>query len=80
MDVNVGLPEINEPAVMENAIKEIQAVSDLPLQIDTSDFSAMERAMIPLEQHVPAMSNALSSIHISLLRNVRSLKIQKVIP
>jgi len=45
LDVNVGLPEIDEPSVMENAIKAIQGVSDLPLQIDTSDFSAMEKAM-----------------------------------
>lgn len=45
LDVNVGLPEIDEPAVMENTIKAIQGVSALPLQIDTSDFSAMERAM-----------------------------------
>lgn len=45
LDVNVGLPEINEPEVMENAVKAIQSVSDLPLQIDTSDTEAMERAM-----------------------------------
>ena len=45
LDVNVGLPEIDEPAVMESSVKAIQAVSDLPLQIDTSNFEAMERAM-----------------------------------
>ena len=45
LDVNVGLPEIDEPAVMESSVKAIQAVSDLPLQIDTSDYEAMERAM-----------------------------------
>ena len=45
LDVNVGLPEIDEPSVMENAVKTIQSVSDLPLQIDTSDMEAMERAM-----------------------------------
>ena len=45
LDVNVGLPEIDEPAVLERAVCEIQSVTDLPLQIDTSDPAAMERAM-----------------------------------
>lgn len=45
LDVNVGLPEIDEPAMMEKVIKEIQAVSDLPLQIDTSDPAALERGL-----------------------------------
>ena len=45
LDVNVGLPEIDEPAVMEQMIKEIQAVTDLPLQVDTSDPVAMERGL-----------------------------------
>lgn len=45
LDVNVGLPEIDEPSVLERAVCEIQAVTDLPLQIDTSDPVAMERAM-----------------------------------
>lgn len=45
LDVNVGLPEIDEPAVLERAVCEIQTVTDLPLQIDTSDPAAMERAM-----------------------------------
>ena len=45
LDVNVGLPGIDESAVLTNAVCEIQAVTDLPLQIDTSDISAMEAAM-----------------------------------
>ena len=45
LDVNVGLPEIDEPRMMEEAVKELQAVIDLPLQIDTSNLQAMERAM-----------------------------------
>lgn len=45
LDVNVGLPEIREPEMMERAVKELQGVLDLPLQIDTSDLEAMERAM-----------------------------------
>ena len=45
LDVNVGLPEIDEPALMEEVIGELQAVSPLPLQIDTSDPVTMERAL-----------------------------------
>ncbi len=45
LDVNVGLPEIDEAAMMERAVREIQAVCDLPLQIDTGNAVAMERAM-----------------------------------
>lgn len=45
LDVNVGLPEIDEPAMLETVVKELQAVSDLPLQIDTTDPDAMEKAL-----------------------------------
>ena len=45
LDVNVGLPEIDEAKMLSELIPRIQAVSDLPLQIDTSDYEAMERAM-----------------------------------
>ncbi|MDD6205036.1 MAG: homocysteine S-methyltransferase family protein [Firmicutes bacterium] len=45
LDVNVGLPEIDEPAVLEHCVRAIQAVSDLPLQLDTSDPAALARAM-----------------------------------
>ncbi len=45
LDVNVGLPEINEPSMMVEVVKELQGVTGLPLQIDTSDPVAMERAM-----------------------------------
>ena len=45
LDVNVGLPEIDEPSMMEEVVKELQSIIDLPLQIDTSDIRAMERAM-----------------------------------
>ncbi|MCC8027734.1 MAG: homocysteine S-methyltransferase family protein [Clostridium sp.] len=45
LDVNVGLPEIDEPSMMEEAVRELQSVIDLPLQIDTSNMEAMERAM-----------------------------------
>ena len=45
LDVNVGLPDIDEVAMMEKVVKELQSVNSLPLQIDTVDGKAMERAM-----------------------------------
>jgi len=45
LDVNVGLPEIDEVCMLKTATQKIQEISNLPLQIDTSDFDAMEKAM-----------------------------------
>ena len=45
LDVNVGLPEIDERAMMCETVRELQAVSSLPLQIDTSDPETMEQAL-----------------------------------
>ncbi len=45
LDVNVGLPEVDEPALLEEVVRELQAILPLPLQIDTSDPIAMERAL-----------------------------------
>lgn len=45
LDVNVGLPEIDESEMLVNAVRAIQAVSSLPLQIDTSDPVALEKAL-----------------------------------
>lgn len=45
LDVNVGLPDIDEVEMLKSAVCELQAVVDLPLQIDTSDISAMEAAL-----------------------------------
>ncbi|MCR5384436.1 MAG: homocysteine S-methyltransferase family protein [Saccharofermentans sp.] len=45
LDVNVGLPEINEPEMMESVILKIQSVTNLPLQIDTTNIEALERGM-----------------------------------
>ncbi len=45
LDVNVGIPEIDEPSLLCRTVCELQAVSDLPLQIDTADPVAMERAL-----------------------------------
>lgn len=45
LDVNVGLPEIDEPAMMEQAIFALQGVLSTPLQIDTTDITALENAL-----------------------------------
>lgn len=45
LDVNVGAPDICEEEELPRYIEELQAVIDLPLQIDTSNAAAMERAM-----------------------------------
>ena len=45
LDVNVGLPEIDEKAMLTSVTASLQAVSDLPLQIDTVDYDAMAAAM-----------------------------------
>lgn len=45
LDVNVGLPEIDETAVMCKVVRELQAVTPLPLQIDTSSPETMQAAM-----------------------------------
>lgn len=45
LDVNVGLPEIDETAMMKDTVFELQSILDLPLQIDTTDMNAMETAM-----------------------------------
>lgn len=45
LDVNVGLPDIDEKEMLVNSVCELQAVSNLPLQIDTSDADAMEAAL-----------------------------------
>lgn len=45
LDVNVGLPGINEAQMLTDSVCELQCVTDLPLQIDSSDPVAMESAL-----------------------------------
>ena len=45
LDVNVGLPEINEDEMLTDAVKELQSVLDLPLQLDSVKASSLEKAM-----------------------------------
>lgn len=45
LDVNVGLPDIDEKNMLCRTLCELQAIIDLPLQIDTSNIAAMESAL-----------------------------------
>lgn len=45
LDVNVGLPDIDEVSMLTESVCELQAIIDLPLQIDTSNAAAMESAL-----------------------------------
>lgn len=42
LDLNVGVPKIDEPEVMRAAVEKVQEFADLPLQIDSSDKDAIE--------------------------------------
>ena len=44
LDVNVGLPEIDEPAMLDSAVRKLQSCVTLPLVLDSSDTEAIERA------------------------------------
>lgn len=44
LDVNGGLPEADEPTLLTSLVYSVQSVCDLPLQLDTSDPIALERA------------------------------------
>lgn len=67
LDVNVGLPEIDEKAMMCKVVAELQSLSPLPLQIDTSDPETMASAMRiyngkPLVNSVTAKQSSMQAI------------------
>ncbi len=45
LDVNVGLPDIDEKLMMREVVTQLQSITNLPLQIDTVNIEAMEAAM-----------------------------------
>ena len=45
LDVNVGLPEIDEKAMLVEVVRELQSIVELPLQMDTTNIEAMEAAL-----------------------------------
>lgn len=67
LDVNVGLPEIDEESMMRLVVSELQSLSPLPLQIDTSDPATMASAMRmyngkPLVNSVTAKAASMEAI------------------
>ena len=67
LDVNVGVPGIDEPAVLDAVVRAVQGVTALPLQIDTSDPVALDRALRhcngkPLVNSVNGKEESLSSV------------------
>ena len=67
LDVNMGLPDIDEPEMLKKAVIEIQSIVDLPLQIDSSDPRALERAARvyngkPLINSVNGKKDSLKSV------------------
>lgn len=67
LDVNTGLPEIDEAQMLKGATAAIQAVTNLPLQLDSNDPKALECAMRiyngkPLVNSVNGKSESMESI------------------
>lgn len=67
LDVNVGLPEIDETSMMVKVVRELQEVTDLPLQIDTANRTAMERACriyngVPLINSVNGKEESMEAV------------------
>ncbi|MCQ2428299.1 MAG: homocysteine S-methyltransferase family protein, partial [Clostridia bacterium] len=67
LDVNVGVPGIDESSVLCDTISSVQNVTGLPLQPDTSSPAAMEAALriyngIPLINSVNGSESSMSSI------------------
>lgn len=67
LDVNVGLPGIDEKAMMVRVIKELQAVTDVPLQIDSTIPEVLEAALRvyngkPIVNSVNGEEKSMSSI------------------
>ena len=67
LDVNLGLPEIDEPALIARAVETIQGACPLPLVIDSSDLEAVEAGVRayagkPMVNSVNAKDESLSSV------------------
>jgi len=45
LDVNMGVPGIDEPAAMKRAVIEVQAAVDLPLSLDSTNPAALEEGL-----------------------------------
>ena len=45
LDVNVGLPDVDEVRLLPETVRALQAVTDAPLQLDSTDPAALEGAL-----------------------------------
>ncbi len=67
LDVNVGLPEIDEKEMMQTAVKAIQSITDTPLQLDTTKPDALEAGLRiycgkPIVNSVNAEEDSLQTV------------------
>ena len=67
LDMNAGLPGIDEAVMLEKAVKALQSVTGTPLQIDTANASAAEKALRiyngkPLLNSVNGKSESLKTV------------------
>ena len=67
LDVNVGVPGLDEATVLDATVQAVQGVTDLPIQIDTSDPAALERALRhvngkPLVNSVNGKEESMSAV------------------
>ncbi len=67
LDVNVGIPDIDETVVLAQTVKSIQSIIDLPLQLDSSSSDALEKALryyngSPIVNSVNGEEKSLKSI------------------
>ncbi|MBQ8927882.1 MAG: homocysteine S-methyltransferase family protein [Oscillospiraceae bacterium] len=67
LDVNVGLPQIDEREMMESAVRAIQSITDVPLQLDTTDPLALEAGLRiydgkPIVNSVNGEEDSLSTV------------------
>lgn len=45
LDINAGIPLADEPAILAEAIRQVQAVTDVPISIDSSIIAALEAGL-----------------------------------
>jgi len=67
LDVNAGIPLADEPAILAEAVRQVQAVVDVPLSIDSSIVAALEAGLAayvgkPLVNSVTGESDRLESV------------------
>lgn len=67
LDVNVGLPDVDEPAMLREVVAELQGAVDLPLQLDSANAAALEAgarryAGKPLLNSVSGKESSLASV------------------